>query len=65
MLGNGDSKAINLSVRKINEYSAFIGMRIALNHMYDRYHLPIFISECGFGAYDQVEADMVPTVPSS
>ena len=32
-------------------------MRIALNHMYDRYHLPIFISECGFGAYDQVEAD--------
>lgn len=34
-----------------------IGMRIALNHMYDRYHLPIFISECGFGAYDKVEAD--------
>lgn len=66
---NGDSLKLHTSnlmgaeKNKYVEYSAWdwaidpIGMRIALNHMYDRYHLPIFISECGFGAYDQVEAD--------
>ncbi|WP_416351671.1 glycoside hydrolase family 1 protein [[Clostridium] innocuum] len=66
---NGDSLKLHTSnlmgaeKNKYVEYSAWdwaidpIGMRIALNHMYDRYHLPIFISKCGFGAYDQVEAD--------
>ena len=30
-----------------------VGFRITLNHIYDRYHLPIFISENGLGAVDQ------------
>ncbi|MGI6230744.1 MAG: glycoside hydrolase family 1 protein [Tractidigestivibacter sp.] len=34
-----------------------IGFRITLNHIYDRYHLPIFIAENGLGAVDKVEAD--------
>ena len=34
-----------------------IGLRIAPHQVYDRYHLPILVSECGLGAYDQVEAD--------
>lgn len=34
-----------------------IGFRITLNHIYDRYHLPIFISENGLGAVDQLESD--------
>ncbi|MBQ1531539.1 MAG: glycoside hydrolase family 1 protein [Solobacterium sp.] len=34
-----------------------IGFRITLNHIYDRYHLPIFISENGLGAVDHVEED--------
>ncbi len=29
-----------------------VGFRITLNHIYDRYHLPIFISENGLGAID-------------
>lgn len=32
-----------------------IGLRISLNDMYDRYQLPIFISENGLGAYDTLE----------
>lgn len=31
-----------------------IGLRITLNKIYDRYHLPIFISENGLGAKDKV-----------
>lgn len=59
-------RSFNLMGAKKNEYVQYtdwdwaidpIGMRIALNHMYDRYHKPIFISECGFGAYDKIEAD--------
>ena len=34
-----------------------IGFRITLNHIYDRYHLPIFISENGLGAVDHIEED--------
>ena len=34
-----------------------LGMRIGLNQLYDRYHKPIFIAECGLGAYDKVEED--------
>ncbi len=34
-----------------------VGLRIALNDMYDRYQLPIFIVENGLGAYDKVEED--------
>lgn len=34
-----------------------IGFRITLNHIYDRYHLPIFISENGLGAVDTVNPD--------
>ncbi|WEV40230.1 6-phospho-beta-glucosidase [Lactobacillus sp. ESL0681] len=33
------------------------GLRIALNQLTDRYHLPLFIVENGLGAYDKVEAD--------
>lgn len=32
-----------------------IGFRITLNHIYDRYHLPIFISENGLGAVDELD----------
>lgn len=32
-----------------------IGFRIALNRIYDRYHLPIFVSENGYGAYDDLD----------
>ena len=32
-----------------------IGFRITLNHIYDRYHLPIFISENGLGAEDALD----------
>lgn len=34
-----------------------IGFRITLNHIYDRYHLPIFIAENGLGAVDKVQED--------
>ncbi|MBO0458141.1 family 1 glycosylhydrolase [Enterococcus hulanensis] len=34
-----------------------VGLRISLVQIYDRYHLPIFIVENGFGAADHVEAD--------
>lgn len=33
------------------------GLRYTLNHLYERYQLPLFIVENGFGAIDQVEAD--------
>ncbi|GFZ26947.1 6-phospho-beta-glucosidase [Lactobacillus corticis] len=33
------------------------GLRLALNHLTDRYHLPLFIVENGLGAYDKVAAD--------
>ena len=34
-----------------------VGLRITLNQVYDRYHLPVFIAENGLGAYDQVSDD--------
>ena len=34
-----------------------IGLRINLNQIYDRYHLPMMIVENGLGALDKVEAD--------
>lgn len=34
-----------------------IGLRITLNKIYDRYHLPIFISENGLGAVDKLTKD--------
>lgn len=34
-----------------------IGLRISLNQMYDRYHLPVFVAENGLGAYDQIAED--------
>lgn len=33
------------------------GLRIALNNLYDRYQLPLFVVENGLGAEDRVEAD--------
>ena len=33
------------------------GLRITLRQLYDRYEMPIYIVENGFGAYDKVEAD--------
>ena len=34
-------------------------MRYALNWFYDRYQLPMFIVENGFGAYDKLEDDEI------
>lgn len=34
-----------------------LGLRISLNQIYDRYHLPMFIVENGFGAVDKIEED--------
>lgn len=34
-----------------------VGLRYALNAMYERYELPLFIVENGFGAIDKLEAD--------
>jgi 6-phospho-beta-glucosidase len=34
-----------------------VGLRIALNELYDRYQLPLFVVENGLGAYDKVEED--------
>ncbi len=34
-----------------------LGLRISLNQIYDRYQLPLFIVENGFGAVDQVGED--------
>ncbi|WP_186577937.1 glycoside hydrolase family 1 protein [Aquibacillus kalidii] len=34
-----------------------IGLRIALNELYDRYQVPLFVVENGLGAYDKVEED--------
>lgn len=34
-----------------------IGFRAALHQVYDRYHLPIFITENGIGGYDTLEED--------
>ncbi len=31
------------------------GMRVALNYLYDRYQIPLFIVENGLGAFDKVE----------
>ncbi len=33
------------------------GLRWVLNHVYDRYHIPIMIVENGLGAYDKPDAD--------
>ena len=33
------------------------GLRFTLNEIYDRYRIPIFITENGLGAYDTLEAD--------
>ena len=34
-----------------------LGLRTALNELYDRYQVPLFIVENGMGAIDTVEAD--------
>lgn len=31
-----------------------LGLRISLSHLYDRYHMPLFVVENGFGAIDEV-----------
>lgn len=33
------------------------GLRIALNELYDRYQIPLFVVENGLGAIDKIEAD--------
>lgn len=32
-----------------------MGLRIALNELYGRYHIPLFVAENGFGAIDVPE----------
>lgn len=34
-----------------------MGLRVALNQLYDRYQKPIFVVENGLGSSDQIEAD--------
>jgi 6-phospho-beta-glucosidase len=34
-----------------------IGLRLAMNNLYDRYGIPLFVVENGFGAQDSVEED--------
>jgi len=34
-----------------------VGLRLALNQLYDRYRVPLFVVENGLGAYDKVEED--------
>lgn len=34
-----------------------VGLRLALNHLYDRYQKPIFISENGIGIVDKLKSD--------
>lgn len=34
-----------------------VGLRIALNEYWDRYQLPLYITENGMGAYDKIEKD--------
>lgn len=34
-----------------------LGLRISLNQIYDRFRLPVFVVENGFGAVDKVEPD--------
>mgnify|MGYP000713262694 CR=1 FL=1 len=34
-----------------------VGLRIALNNLYDRYQIPLFIVENGLGAVDRIEKD--------
>lgn len=34
-----------------------IGLRISLNRIYDRYQIPLFVSENGMGAIDKLDAD--------
>ncbi|WP_321388491.1 family 1 glycosylhydrolase [uncultured Enterococcus sp.] len=34
-----------------------LGLRISLSSLYDRYNVPLFVVENGFGAVDQLEAD--------
>ena len=36
-----------------------IGLRIVLNELWDRYHVPLFVVENGLGAYDKLENDKV------
>lgn len=33
------------------------GLRYSLNQMYERYQIPLFVVENGFGAYDKMDAD--------
>lgn len=35
-----------------------LGLRIALNEYYDRYQVPLYITENGFGQYDKLTEDM-------
>lgn len=47
----------NLSSTKFGWEIDPIGFKIALREVYDRYHLPILISENGMGTYDILEDD--------
>lgn len=64
--GNGEQTAGNLVCSLKNPYLEASewgwqidpeGLRTQLNAFYDRTHKPVFVSECGFGARDTVEAD--------
>jgi 6-phospho-beta-glucosidase len=57
---------VNIKVERLNPYLERndwdwpidpAGLRIALNELYDRYELPLFIVENGLGAIDTIEED--------
>lgn len=55
-----DAKIVNNSYVKASDWGWQIdpvGLRYTLNLLYERYQLPLFIVENGFGAYDQLTAD--------
>ncbi|WP_294561733.1 family 1 glycosylhydrolase [uncultured Traorella sp.] len=47
----------NLSITEWGFQTDPLGLRIAINELWDRYHLPIFISENGLGAIDELTDD--------
>lgn len=59
-IGGNLSKGVKNPYLKTTEWGWQIdpvGLRIALNHLYDRYQIPLFIVENGMGAVDKVEED--------
>ncbi len=60
MIGSGAAEAVKNPYLEISEWGWTIdpvGLRYYLNHLYDRYEIPLFIVENGLGAVDTIEED--------